>query len=97
VKTLDVTEAQNHLRELIREVHEGGVVVLADGDRLVKLAPYDPSRARFDLDLEEDSPELEAELLKAVQGPHTPYSHAEMDAVLARVLKEETDPGQPNQ
>ena len=86
MKTLNVSEAQDQLRQLIQEVHDGGVVVLADGDKLVKLAPYDPSSPRDDLDLEEDSPELEAELLQAVQGPHAPYSHAEMDAILAKII-----------
>ena len=62
MKTLDISEAQSQLRQLIQEAHAGGVVVLADGDKPVKLAPYDPSHPRFDLDLEEDSPELEAEL-----------------------------------
>jgi hypothetical protein len=33
------------------------------------------------LDLEEDSPELEAELLKAVRGPHSPLVRAELEAV----------------
>ena len=89
MKTLNISEAQNQLRQLIQEAHDGGVVVLADGDKLVKLAPYDPSQPRFDLDLEEDSPELEAEVLKAVQGPHAPYSHDEMKAILARVVEEE--------
>ena len=32
------------------------------------------------LDLEVDSPELEAELLKAIDGPYTPYSSEEMRA-----------------
>ena len=40
------------------------------------------------LDMEEDSPELEAELLKAVQGPHAPYSSEEMRAIGERILRE---------
>jgi hypothetical protein len=40
------------------------------------------------LDLEEDSPELEAELLKAVRSEHTPYSSDEMRAICERTLKE---------
>lgn len=39
------------------------------------------------LDPEEDSPELEAELLKAVRGPHKPYSYAEMRAVCESKLR----------
>ncbi len=40
------------------------------------------------LDLEEDSPELEAELLKAVQGPHSPLVKAELEAVAKKALGE---------
>ena len=39
------------------------------------------------LDPESDTPELEAELLKAVRGPHKPYSYAEMRAVCERTLR----------
>ena len=39
------------------------------------------------LDLEQDSPELEAELLKAVRGPHSPYSVEEMRAACERVAR----------
>ena len=91
MKTLTVSEARNQLPQLIQEVHDGGVIVLAEGDKLVKLRPYDPSDPRVDLDLEEDSPELEAELLKAVEGPHAPYSHEEMETILARVVQEERE------
>jgi len=38
------------------------------------------------LDLEKDSPELEAELLKAIDGPFAPYSAEEMKAIGRRVL-----------
>ena len=40
------------------------------------------------LDLEEDSPELETELLKAVQGPHSPFIKADLEAVAERALRE---------
>jgi hypothetical protein len=40
------------------------------------------------LDLEEDSPELETELLKAVQGRHSPLSKADLEAVAERALRE---------
>jgi hypothetical protein len=40
------------------------------------------------LDLEEDSPELETELLKAVQGSHSPLSKADLEAVAERALRE---------
>ncbi len=40
------------------------------------------------LDLEEDSPELEAELLKAVQGPHVPLLKDELNAIAEKALRE---------
>jgi hypothetical protein len=40
------------------------------------------------LDLEEDGPELEAELLKAVLGPHSPLAKAELEAVAKKALGE---------
>jgi len=86
MKTISVTEAQNQLPQLIQEVYSGGEVVLADGDKFVKLSAYDPTDPQFDL--EEDSPELEAELLKAVDGPHAPYSHDELRAIADRALQE---------
>jgi hypothetical protein len=55
--------------------------VLTDGDNEVTLAPHV-------LDLEEDSPELEAELLKAANGPFTPYSSEEMRSACEKVIRE---------
>lgn len=68
MKILNVSEAQGHLPRIIAEVNEGELVVLKDGDQEVTLYPVGP------LDLEQDTPELEAELLKAADGPFTPYS-----------------------
>ena len=41
------------------------------------------------LDLEEDSPELETELLKAVQGPHSLLCKADLEAVAERALRDD--------
>lgn len=79
---LSVQEAQGQLAELIARAHAGEAVVLTDGDRRVILEAHVP------LDLEEDSPELEAELLKAVQGPHAPFDEAEFRAIADRALRE---------
>ena len=38
------------------------------------------------LDLEQDSPELEAELLKAVRGPHSPLTRADLEAVAKKAI-----------
>jgi hypothetical protein len=82
VKAISILEAQGQLGELIAQACRGETIVLTDGDRRVTLEP------RVPLDLEEDSPELEAELLKAANGPFTPYSSEEMRAACDRILQE---------
>jgi len=42
------------------------------------------------IDAEIDSPELEAELLKGISGPYTPYSSNEMRKIVERIIREET-------
>jgi hypothetical protein len=78
---LTVGEAQGCLAELIAEAHQGAVIVLTDGDKQVWLDTNKP------LDLDTDNPELEAELLKSVEGPFSPYSSAEMRSIGERVIK----------
>jgi antitoxin (DNA-binding transcriptional repressor) of toxin-antitoxin stability system len=80
MKAVNIREAQPRLRELIAEACEGELIVLTDGEKQVALEPHIP------LDIERDSPELEAELLKAIDGPFTPYSDEEMKAIGRRVL-----------
>ena len=80
MRSLTVCEAEGQLAQLIREAHRGQVIVLTDGDKQVTLEP------RIPLDLEEDSLELEAELLKAVNGPHAPFSEAELRGIADRAL-----------
>jgi hypothetical protein len=82
VKTLTVGEAQGQLAELIAEAHEGAVIVLTDGGKQVWLDTRQP------LDLETDNPDLEAELLKAIDGPFTPYSSEEMRSIGERIIGE---------
>ena len=80
MKAITVREAQPRLRELIAEACQGELIVLTDGEKQVALEPH------MALDLEKDSPELEAELLKAIDGPFAPYSPEEMKAIGRRVL-----------
>ena len=80
MKAVPVTEAQPRLRELIAKACQGELVVLTDGEKQVSLEPHVP------LDIEKDTPELEAELLKAIDGPFTPYSPDEMKEIGKRVL-----------
>jgi len=82
VKTLTVGEAQGQLAELIAQAHQGAIIVLTDGEKQVWLDTQKP------LDLEADNPELEAELLKTMDGPFTPYSTQEMHSIGERIIKE---------
>ena len=79
MKAISIREAEGQLGQLVAEACRGETVVLTDGDNRVTLAPRV-------LDLEEDSPELEAELLKAANGPFTPYSTEEMRAACENVI-----------
>lgn len=82
MKAVSVREAQGQLRELIAEACRGEFVVLTDGDKQVALEP------RVRLGLETDSPELEAELLRAVNGPHTPLVESELREMANKALAE---------
>jgi hypothetical protein len=82
VKAIPIQEAQGRLGELIAQACRGETIVLTDGDRRVTLEPG------VALDLEEDSPELEAELLKAVNGPHAPMREGELREIADRALRE---------
>ena len=73
MKTVTVTAAQPEIRRLVEEVYQGTAVVLAFGDKRVRLERYAPASGAVDFDLEQDSAELEAELLQAIRGPFTPH------------------------
>jgi len=81
VKTLTVGEAQGQLAKLIAEAHQGAVIVLTDGGKQVWLD------TRQQWDLETDNQGLEAELLKAIDGPFTPYSAEGILSAGERVIK----------
>lgn len=82
MKTVTVQEAQEQLGRLVADACRGEVIVLTDGDNKVTLHPQ-PG-----LDLEEDSPELEAELLKAADGPFTPMREGELREIAERAASE---------
>ena len=79
LKEISVEEAKTRLGELVAEACRGEVVVLRDGRNQVTLTPHLP--------LDNDSPELEAELLRAIDGPFEPYSSAEMIQIGNRIIK----------
>ena len=66
MKAVSIQEAEGQLGKLIAEAHRGETVVLSDGDKKVTLTPG------IALNLDEDSPELEEELLKTANGPYRP-------------------------
>jgi hypothetical protein len=78
---LTIGEAQDRLAELIAEAHQGAVIVLTDGARQVWLDTRKPGA------LEEDTEELEAELLESVDGPFSPYTSEEMQTIASRLVK----------
>ncbi len=67
MKTISVGEAEGQLARLISEANRGEIIVIRHGDEEATLCSASA------LDLEEDSPELEAELMKAAKGPFTPF------------------------
>ena len=81
MKAVTVRDAEPRLRELIAEACQGELIVLTDGERQVALEPH------VELDFEKDTPELEAELLKAIDGPFAPYSAEEMKAIGRQILR----------
>jgi hypothetical protein len=82
MKAISIREAEGQLGQLVAEACRGETIVLTDGNNEVTLSP------RPLLDLEKDSPELEAELLKAAKGPFTPYSSEEMRGACEKVIRE---------
>ena len=85
MQTLTIQEAQSKLGQLIARANEGEVIVVTDGEQNVTLQPGNVSP------LEVDTPELEAELLKAIDGPFRPFSSDEMRSIVDRIIREEKD------
>jgi antitoxin (DNA-binding transcriptional repressor) of toxin-antitoxin stability system len=82
MKAVTVQEAQNQLGQFIAEACGGELIVVTDGNKQVALEPR-AAQAEDD-----ESPELEAELLKAANGPFTPYSATEMREACKRLIRE---------
>jgi antitoxin (DNA-binding transcriptional repressor) of toxin-antitoxin stability system len=82
MKSIPVNEAKSQLQQLIAEACRGEVIVLTDGDNQVTLEPGAP------LDSALDTPEIEAELLKAAGGPFEPLREGELKDIAQRALRE---------
>ena len=89
MKTLTVSEAEGRLGQLLVEAARGDVIVLTDGDIRVTLTPGEAPKPHYP---EEDSPALEAELLRAIDGPYRLYSEDEFRAIGERIIREQTKP-----
>ena len=85
MKAVPIKEAEGQLGKLIAEAHRGETIVLSDGDKKVTLTPG------ITLNLDEDSAELEVELLKAAHGPFTPYSSQELREACERIVREKRE------
>ena len=81
MKAVTLQEAQAQLGQLIAEACSGELIVVTDGNKQVALEP------RVAEGEAEESPELEAELLKAAKGPFTPYSATEMHEACKRIVR----------
>jgi hypothetical protein len=88
MKTITVRLPKEQFSQVLSETHRGDVVVLTDGERRMELEANPPFGGALDLNLDEDTAELEAELLKAVQGAHAPFSEPELRAIADRALEE---------
>ena len=80
MKAVTVREAEGQLGQLITEACNGEFILLTHGDKQVALEP------RIALDPDEDSPQLEAELLRAVTGPHPPLREGELRDLADKAL-----------
>lgn len=90
MKTVTVQVAKEQFSRIIAEAHQGDVIVLTDGERRMMLEPSMVVGGALNLDLEKDTPELAAELLKAAKGPFTPYSRQDLENVADQILRETT-------
>lgn len=88
MKTLTVRVAKDQFSHLLTEANRGDVILLTDGERRMELEAAPPHGGALHLDLEEDSAELEAELLKAVQGRHAPFSETELRGLADQARQE---------
>ena len=81
MKVIDVAEAAGSLSKIIADVTNGEAIVLKDGAREVSLSPYSAQ-------VQEESAELEKEMLKAANGPFTPFSRGELRTYTNKLIQD---------
>lgn len=82
MKSVTVEIEKEQLDRIFREMAPGDAVVLTDGMRRITLE----SLPAFDA--EQDSPELERELLKGISSPISDYSISDLEGIIKRVRAE---------
>jgi len=82
MKTITIAEAQGQLATLVTMALGGETIVLKDGDRAVTLYPGNL------LAVDEDSPELAAELMEAAKGPFTAFQPEDLRIACEEVARE---------
>ena len=82
MKPISASGTQGQPGQCIAAARRGKVIAVAGGD---KVGTQGPGTL---LDLESGSPELEAELLKAANGPFRPYRESELREIADRALRE---------
>ena len=79
MKTVSLSEAQDHLEQLFDEAQSGSPVLLVRGAQVVKLQRIDPP------EFTGDTGTLENMLLDAVRGPHAEWTPADLEDIARRV------------
>jgi hypothetical protein len=82
VKVIPISEAAPQLNQLMIDALNGETIVLTNGAEQVELTPRASAKEEF------ESPELEAEMLKALDQPFTPYVPGEFRAMLDQIIRE---------
>jgi hypothetical protein len=84
MKIITVAEAEGRLSQIIYAVSQGESIILKDGDREICLSVREPG----ELNLEEDTPELESELLKSADQVPAPFSFNELREIGQQLIQE---------
>ena len=79
MKTVSLTEAQNHLEQLFDEAQAGSPVLVVRGAQVVKLQRVEPPEFMGGAET------LENMLLDAVRGPHAEWTPADLEDIARRV------------
>ena len=88
MKTVTLEEASTRLPQLCEEVRNGGTVVLKNGDEEFELSRRGESHAQMLGGVGMTQAQLEAELLKAIDGPFTEITPREIEQQLLQQIED---------